>query len=221
MIDTLINKQDTAEIVRDQIAAILALEVQNQMALAVTALLDPEPWRLRIFSERSNPWEAFPPALADVAPIVNVRWDDSNFDLATSNIAERQKTTAIFNIDCYGYGQAEDVQGGGHTPGDRNAALEAHRAVRLVRNILMAATYTYLELQGTVWRRFIGGITLFEPQQDNQNAVQVVGARLAFRVEFNEYSPQVTPDELDLLTARISRSVDDEIIIEADYDYTA
>lgn len=221
MIDSLIDKQDTVEIIRDQIAAILALEVTNQMNLATVALLDPEPWRLRIFSERSNPWEIFPANTTDVAPIVNVRWDDSTFEMSTSNISERQKTTATFNIDCYGYGQSADVDGGGHTAGDQNAALEAHRAVRLVRNILMASTYTYLGLQGTTWRRFIGNITVFQPQQDTQNVHHVVGARLALRVEFNEYSPQATPDELDLLTVDVHRDFDDQIIVNADYDYTA
>ena len=57
MIDTLIDKQDTFEIVRDQIAAILATEVASQMSKAVEAEKDPALWKLRIFAERFNPFE--------------------------------------------------------------------------------------------------------------------------------------------------------------------
>ena len=59
MIAELIDKQDNSEIVRDQIAAILATEVANQQALATADGKDPADYKLRIYTERSNPWEAF------------------------------------------------------------------------------------------------------------------------------------------------------------------
>ena len=56
----LIDKQDSFEIVRDQIAAILKTEITSQIALATTAgKPNPDDWKLRIFSERANPWEQF------------------------------------------------------------------------------------------------------------------------------------------------------------------
>jgi hypothetical protein len=221
-IATLIDKQDNVEIIRDQIAAILAIESAAQVALAVAAAKpDPDEWKLRVYQERANPWEAFPPKTTDTSPVVNVWWDSSNFDMAASNIIERQKSPAIINIDCYGYGKSAGDGGGGHIAGDQKAAEVAQRAVRLVRNILMAAEYTYLGLRGTVWRRWTNSITLFQPQQGNQFVEQVVAGRIAFQVEFNEFSPQVVPETLELLTADIHRAEDGQLIVETDYDYTA
>ena len=220
-ISTLINKQDNAEIVRDQIAAILALEVASQMQLATDAALDPNDWKVRVFQERANPWETFPSKKNDDSPIVNVWWDNSAFEAQASNISERQKSSTVYNLDCYGYGKSRDNPAGGHHCGDQSAAEEVQRAVRLVRNILMAAEYTYLGLRGTVWRRWVDTITIFQPQQDNQNVHHVVGARIVFRVDFNEFSPQVPPETLDLLSATVQRTEDNQVVIEADYDYTA
>ena len=218
-IAALIDKQDNFEIVRDQIGAILALEIVSQMALATLAAKDPNDWKLRIFLESSNPWEQFLNDQTDDSPLVNVWWDNSNFDPKVSTVIERQKSDTVFNIDCYGFGKSADVPAGGHDPGDRMAAFEAARAIRLVRNILMAAEYTYLKLRGTVYRRWTQSITSFQPQQDANQMQQVVGVRLAFRVEFNEFSPQVPLETLELLSADVNRTEDGQLIAEADYSY--
>ena len=222
-IDALIDKQDNAELVRDQIAAILALEVASQMALAAAAQppKDPDDWNLRIYSERSNPSEAFlNEPVTDTSPLVNVWWDSASYDEAASTVVERQKCEAVFNIDCYGYGVSADDPSGGHTPGDKQAALEVHRAIRLVRNILMAAQYTYLGMRGVVWQRWPQAVTIFQPQQDGHQVPQVVGGRLAFRVKFNELSPQVPTETLEYLSAQVTRASDGQILLTADYDYT-
>lgn len=220
-ISTLIDKQDSFEIIRDQIAAILAIEVASQMQLATDGGEDPNDWKLRIFTERSNPWEQLLNEQSDQSPIVNVWYDNSNFDPSGSNIVERQKTEGVFNIDCYGYGMSKDDGGTGHVPGDKEAAFEVQRALRLVRNILMAAEYTYLSLRGLVWQRWPQAVTVLQPQIDARQIQQIVGARLAFRVVFNEFSPQVEAETLELLSVDVIRAEDGEIYFEADYDYTA
>lgn len=221
MIAELIDKQDNFEIIRDKIAAILATEVANQMQLATDAGKDPNDWKLRIFSERSNPWENFLNDQTERSPIVNVWYDNSNFDPSASNIVERQKTEGVFNVDCYGYGISSDELAGGHNPGDKEAAFQVHKALRLVRNILMAAKYTYLDLRGTVWGRWPQSITVFQPQLDAQQIQKIVGARLALRVVFNELSPQVVAETLELVSVDVKRAEDGEVVVEADYDYTA
>lgn len=218
-IPALIEKQDTFEIVRDQIAGILALEVSSQMALATAGGKDPDDWKLRIFAERSNPWEQLLNNQDDQSPIVNVAYDSSNFDPSASNVVERQKAEGIFNIDCYGYGESQDVAAGGHLPGDREAAYVVHRALRLVRNILLAAEYTYLGLRGTVWGRWPQAITVLQPQIDNRAIQQIVGARLAFRVVFSEFSPQFDLETLELVAVDVKRTEDGQIVAEADYEY--
>jgi hypothetical protein len=219
MITELIDKQDSFEIIRDQIAAILVTEVANQMQLATDGGKDPNDWKLRVFKERSNPWELLLNEQVDLSPIVNVWFDNTNFDPSAGSTVERQKTESVFNIDCYGYGLSEDEPGGGHKPGDREAALEVHKAIRLVRNILMAAPYTYLGLRGLVWQRWPQSITVFQPQLDGRQMQQIVGARVAFRVVFNEFSPQVTPETLDLVSVTIDELETGELLVNADYQY--
>lgn len=221
MITELIDKVDSFEVVRDEIAAILVTEVASQMALATAGGKDPNDWKLRVYAERSNPWEALLNEQTDRSPIVNVWFDNSNFDPRASNSVERQKAEAVFNIDCYGYGVSQDVVGGGHKAGDQEASIEVQRAIRLVRNILMAGEYTYLGLRGLVWSRWPQSVTIFQPNIDARQMQQIVGARLAFRVVFNEFSPQVQAETLELVSAKVSRSEDGEVVINADYDYTA
>jgi len=220
VIDSLIDKQDTFEIVRDQIAFILASESVSQMALAVLAAKDPDDWKLNVYTERSNAFEQFLSEDPEPTPIVNIWYDNSNFDKSSSNIMERQKSETIYNIDCYGYGVASSDGGSGHNPGDREAAFEVQRTLRLVRNILMAATYTHLDLQGIVWTRWTQSITAFQPELSGTQYEQVQAIRLALQVDFNEFSPQVTPEELELIHVDVKRTGDGKIIVDAEYDYT-
>lgn len=224
-IDALIDKQDNFEIIRDQIAAILTTETDSQQALAKAAnKKNPKLWKLRVFTERANAIEEWrdigPTKTIDESPIVNVWYDNGSFPMNKGNVVERQAHDAVYNIDCYGAGFSGDNPGGGHFLGDKEAALEAQRAIRLVRNILMAADYTYLGLRGTVWRRWPQSITVFQPQIDGRPVSHVVGARIALRVEFNELAPQITPETLELLTVGVKRTEDGEIVLQANYDYT-
>lgn len=215
----LIDKQDTFEIIRDQIAAILLLETANQKILAVAAAKDPALWDLKIYIERSNPFEVFQNDNPDVTPIVNVWFDNEQFDKGASNLVERQKGNGVFNIDVYAVGVTES-DGAGHKPGDREAALNAQRAIRLVRNILMSAENMYLQLtRQTAWDRIPQAITLFQPTIGEQPVQNVMGARLALNVSYNEFSPQVSGDVMELLSVDIKRTEDGEIVVEADYEY--
>lgn len=232
---TLIDKNDTFELVRDQIGAILALESANQITLAIadgkTAAEADAGWKLRVYLERSNPWEQFLNADAtpapDLSPVINVWFSNADFPKSSSNTIEEQKSEAVMNIDCYGYGQSADDAAGGHIPGDRLAAFEAQRALRLVRNIIMAGPNTYLQMRANtnpgapVWGRWPQSITSFQPELDVRPVGHVVGLRLALRVDFTEFSPQVEPETLELLSVDIHRALDGMLIAEADFDYTA
>lgn len=228
VISTLIDKQDNFEIVRDQIALIVVTEVANQMALAVTAGKDPNDWKLRIFTEAFNPIEQFlnvkdtTPAV-DLVPIVNVWYDASSFPESRGEPVERQGSDSVFNIDCYGYGLSSNNVAGGHNPGDKEASLEVQRAVRLVRNILMAGLNTYLQLRDTevgIGLRWPQSITAFQPQLGVEPVQNVHGARIALKVSFNEFSPQIIPETLELVSVDIKRTEDGEIVLEADYPST-
>jgi hypothetical protein len=224
-ITQLIDRPDNLERVRDQIGAILLVEQENQQALAREAGKDPELWRLRIFSERSNPWEVFRDQDSeeedeefDRAPVINVTFDSESFDKSTGNTVERQTALGTFNVDCYAQAIAkDDPEGLGHEAGDEAAAKEAHRAARLVRSILMAGAYTYLGMRGVVGRRWVQSITVFQPQAGGQSIEHVVAARVAFQVEFNEFSPQVEGQLLELVSASVRRADNGQLLFAADY----
>ena len=222
MITTLINKTDTFETVRDQIAAILLAEQQSQQTLATAASEDPRLWALRVFTERTNPISEFKGAKAqlDATPFVNVWWTRNNYEDDKSTAVARQWSATSYNIDCYGFGISEK-QPTGHLAGDARASLAMQRAVRLVRNVLMAGEYTFLGLaRGIVRKRWISNIQSFQPPTDDRLAAQVQAARIILNVHFVETTSQVQGVELDLLSATVRNAATGEIFFTADYDYT-
>lgn len=238
-ITTLINKRDSSEIVGETIASILKLEETNQQALAAAerviaeaepipdpeliAALDPRLWALRVFLERANPWAEFEecPDQLDATPIVNVSFDSGDFPKGGGNVVDRQQSEGTFHIDCYGYGVSEGDDTG-HQPGDERAALEAQRAARLVRNILMSAHYTYLGFAPPrlVGRRWVDSIQMFQPQLETRPVSHVMAARLTFSVSYVETSPQVAGEALESISANILRADNGEVFLTAQFDFT-
>lgn len=216
MITQLIDKQDGFERVRDQIAAILKANVSKQMALAEAAGKDPTLWELRIFSERTNPWEEFQDAEGLKTPIVNVWYDSSDFDDAGSSSVNDQKTNGMFNVDIYTCGTSVETAEG-HSSGDESSALTSHRAIRLCRNILMSGAYTYLGLRGFVWGRKVTAINTFQPSADDATVQNIIGARISFRVTFVEQSPQVEYENLEEIGVQVKRAETGEILMKLEY----
>lgn len=218
----LIDKQDGFQIVRDVIATILVTEITSQQALALAAGKDPDLWKVRVYTERSNCLEQWLDDVPeDTSPICNIWFDQSYFPENMSNVVSRQKSETIYNLDCYGYGVSSDDPSGGHDPGDREAAFESHRATMLVRNILMAGEYTYLGLRGTVWQRYPVSIQSFQPEFQSQGIQQIAATRFSLRVGFNEFSPQVTGETLEYISATVKRGYDGLVTyFTADYDYS-
>jgi hypothetical protein len=216
----LITEQDKLEVIRDEIAGILAVESAGQQALATAADEDPRLWTLRVFTERSNPWSEFSetPDQLDAYPIINVLIENANVDLGASNVVEKQTYEAVFNIDCYGYGvSAELPNDAGHTPGDEAAAKDAQRAARLVRNILMAGAHTYLGLRGVVGRRMVTSITAFQPSIDGRQVQQVSAVRVVLAVKFIQHSQQVSGEPFESVYATCKRRETGEIYFAAQY----
>lgn len=230
---SLIDKQDGFEVLRDQIALILFENQAAQQVLATAGGKDPALWKLRVYTERANPWEEFlnapEDANPDKSPIVHVWYESGTFDEARSGAVDRQVHAGIFNVDVYGWGLAAELASGGHLPGDREAALTAQRGARLARNILMAGENTYMQFRGVdnpapapaVWSRWITSISSFQPEQGGEAAHAIVGVRLALRVEFNEYAPQVeAEDVLEFVAVDIHRQSDGLLVAEVDFDLT-
>lgn len=84
----------------------------------------------------------------------------------------------------------------------------------------MAAIYTRLGLEGLVWDRMPNAISVMQPPTDQTFVTPSAVARIAFRVKFNEFSPQVIPTTLEFVSIQVNRAEDGQILVEADYDYT-
>lgn len=225
-ITTLIDKQDNNEIIRDQIAAILAIEIANQRALAVTAeKTNPDLWNFDVSIESTKPIEAFSENNGIEAGelkngLVNVFFDSDSFDNPGSNIVQNVKGNFI--IDCYAHKNSIIDQTDNDSiisNGDELASREADRIARLSRNILMAGVYTYLKLgrelsNPIVQKRYIVKREKFSPAQENPALENVIGCRLTMSVEYIEFSPQSVLEELEILISECTRSEDGKILFE-------
>lgn len=216
----LIDKDDNFEIILDKITTILAVEGAAQVALAAAVPTDTTPYEFNIYKERINPWEAFRDGVGVLTPIVNVWYDSGAFDKASSNVSTRQKTSpSRYNIDCYTYAAATETVTG-HTPGDMAASLACHQVIKLIRNILMHDKYKYLDLQGTVWNRWVGSIQAYQPQSGGPMN-RVVANRLTLDVEHNETIELEDHETCEIISIDMRYEVDGQIIAEIDLDFSA
>lgn len=227
LIDNLIQKNDNFELIRDQIALILSANSENQMTLATNAGLDPEPYRLNVFLERTNPWRYFDvdeqsTEPGDYAPLINVSFDSFENDPSSSDGTDQQTNTAIFYIDCFGTGLSEK-KSTGFTSGDKASILEAQRAVKLVRNILMAATNRYLGMQGIVALREVTEVVKVSLAVKGTETVPIDHVsvyRLGLKVRYVEQSPQVTPVISEGALIQVKHTETGRVIGSLDFDYT-
>ncbi len=218
-IETLIDKQDHHEIIRDQVAAILAIEIANQKALAVVAgKANPDLWNFAVTVEKANPFEALENQTGEETGIlknglVNVFFDGDDLKKEGSDYIGRQSCSGTFIIDCYGF-KNTTTDGSEITGyGDELASREAERVARLARNILMSAHYTYLRLGADtgadiVHSRYVTRREKFAPAQSSLALENVVGARLTLTVDYYEHSPQEKLGEIETLMVQCTRSDD-------------
>lgn len=214
----LITEPDMFEKVRERILLILLTERDDQKQQAAAQSLDPALWDFKLYEERSMPWGAYLEQGADLTPIVNVWFDADSFDESATTRAETQKCNATYNIDIYGAAKNElTVQG--QEPADRSAALEAQRVARLVRSILMASQYTYLNYPDRdAWDRQLSSRQAFQPDINDVSAVKISAMRIRFRVSFNETGPQYQPVPLDQIGVTVLRKETGEVYLNALYD---
>lgn len=218
MLTELITKRDNFEIVRDQVASLIVLELANQRALAAAAEISTAPWQAHVYLERYTPWEHFIDSTGPHDPVINVTYDAS--DWVSGDSTKTQQYDVKINIDCYGCSPAMDTQAG-HDAADKSAAIISQRAARLCRNILMSAENAVLKLHGVVGSRRVQQILPFRPDTQESRAplLQPVSAvRLALLVSLIETSPQVTGEIIELIDIAINRAENGALLVSAQYD---
>ena len=221
----LIDKQDNFEIIRDEIAAILAAETANQQALAVAAGKNPDLWRFDVYTERARPWESLSELEKPIVPIINVYFDNENF--ATDQSYSSLKHTAdpgLFNIDIFTTALNRKNVGDGYETADRQATLDAQRIMRLIRNILFSVPpdhtqpgqdYQFLNLRGVVGYRRIQSATVFQPDYKKQ-AVAIGGARIVLAVKYIETALEGPYQNFELLQVTATTTENGQVIMEFD-----
>lgn len=224
-LQSLIDKQDSFEIVRDQIAGILLAELANQQALAPGSGKDPLDYTLSVYLEQDAPIEkwlnAAPERTAPTVPAVSISLENSTRNDKKSSVpAGEQVYDCTYLLDVLARGVTTEQAGAGHVPADKAARLNCHAAVRLVRNILSATENRRLKLNDIVHAHVhfrtmeYGQAATFETQPN----FSVWAGRCRFSVTMTELSPEYEGVPLEII--RIAISDDGGVVLETEVDTT-
>ena len=215
VITTLIDKQDSNELVRNKIAAILTTEIVNQRALAVTAgKPDPDLWFFDVYIERTRAWEVLTDSDGSEAGelkngLVNVMFESDSFDNAGSMNLTKQRAHGTFFLDCYAHINATDA-----LAGDEATAKASERIARLVRNIIMYGDYAYLGLQGLVTRRYINKRDKLQPDIQQTGLENVIVTRVSLEVDYEEYTKEAAGVTMEEVLGECTLSDTGQVLFE-------
>ena len=223
----LIDKYDFFEIVLAQVGAILAAETIAQQALAATAGEDSTLWAFDTYIDRYNPYEEFQND-TEATPIVNIWFENSNFQEKNSQSVGRVASSTTYNLDIYAGAASADNPAGGYLRGDETSASNLNRIIRLVRNIIMHPDNQHLQLtqavgtrtQNLVWQRWIESFQVFQPLIDDRPVQNVIAARGTLNVMFNELPVVEDYNLLETIYTTAKRAEDGKIIFESQFDTT-
>jgi hypothetical protein len=183
LITELISTPDIVEIVRDQVAAILSLELQNQYQLAQKqAVGRPFDYNARVYVENSRPYGSG--TAEDLLSFVNISLPKVDIPRGNSRMGD-QKETALVHLYCAACGNNT-----GNFRDDKSSAIRAWKVMRLVRHILMADAYTYLGMRGTIAQRHIFLMEAGAPPASDKSALAYTVIRASLEVSFVERSTE-------------------------------
>jgi hypothetical protein len=202
-INTLIENQDNAEKIRDQIAALLTLEINNQKKIAIEKEVpDKRDFDIAVYIENARPWELT--GDKNPFPLVNICLQETGGP--SGSTVNHTKYTGQFVIDCYGCGNQKLENDDEILTDDYLATIKAWKTARIVRNILMSGFYAYLGIRSLVQKRTVKKITTIIPQGLPNSAVAVTAARIILEVNFFEESPQAEAADLEGISFKSENS---------------
>jgi hypothetical protein len=204
-INTLIENKDNAEKIRDQIAALLTLEIQNQKQIAIdTGVPDKKDFDIDVYIENARPWELT--GDKNPFPLVNVCLQEIAEDPRPGSTANNTKYTGQYVIDCYGCGNQKLESEEEILTDDYLATIRAWKTARIIRNILMSGFYLYLGIRPIVQKRSIKKIITIIPQGLPNSAIAITAARIILEVNFFEQSPQAEAADLEGISFKSENS---------------
>ncbi len=218
----LLTAPDTVEVVRDQIYEIIRDNALEQE----TTLGGGADYRMRVFRERTRPFDLFAndtQRLADDSPVVNVWFETENFPLNLGDRVEKQIAAGVFNVDVYAVATTKPDATNPTTEdraGDEESMFRALRAARYVRQFLMAAMNTNLQIPGTIYDRWVGAIDKLPPELLGDSALDVVGVRVTVEVNYQETGIQTAGTPITRITVDANRLGDDVDLYDTQHPHT-
>jgi len=177
LIAELIETPDNVEAVRDQIAAILSLELQNQFEKAEQeGKPNAADYDIDIYAENSRPYDTA--GDDEMVSLVNIVLQEITVPHSNPRIGD-QKEQAIFHVYCIANGNTT-----GDFRDDKSATFRAWKIMRLVRRILMSEPYAYLGMRKIVTSRTFTKMEAGTPNVQQAQAFTVI--RAYFEVQFVE-----------------------------------
>ena len=190
---TLIETPDNIERIRDQVSAILKVELAGQYTLAQElSRPDAAEYRIGVWQEKTRPWQLTEDAeKKNPFPLVNVSLMGFSEENPPGPALGKKKYIGRIYLDCYASGEF-----GSEIADDTDSAIKAWKIGRIVRNIIANEYYTYLGLRGIVRdARFIEGNT-GDPRNNENSAQSVTICRLILAVNYYEDALKVEWPEL-------------------------
>lgn len=189
------NEPDNCEVIREQLSAIIALEMENQFELA-KAEEDPvaDDYKVAVFVENDEPWQAGEER--DLFPLVNISLESVKRDKEAS--VNDRSNIATFNIDCYQEGNRTGKFAG------CTAVIKAWKLARCIRRILKSDHYHYLKLRGIISKKSVLSMQGGYPAGMENSAVKVAVVRIVLEVTYDEEAPRTTGPGMEIMPVIIS-----------------
>ena len=202
----LLSEPDNIEYIRDQIGAILSVELANQYALAQEAS-DPaaRDYDVGVYIENDDPLQ-YVDAGKNPFPLVNLTLVGTEKTKGSTNF-NKHRMSATFLLDVYATGNADSGEDAG-----MRASLKAWKTARIVRNILCAENYAYFKMRGVVDGRDIVKFEAGNPANTN-SAIKVKIVRITLNVDYIEGVAISEGEGLELIDAKISDK-DGRVLVE-------
>lgn len=202
----LLCEPDNIECIRDQIGAILAVEVDNQYKLAKEKE-DPNArdYKIGVYVENDDPLQ-FVDAGKNPFPLVNITLASAEKSSGSSSV-NKHIMSATFLVDVYATGNTD-----GDADAGMRATKKAWKTARIVRNILCAENNAYFKLRGIVTGRDIVRFEAGNPANP-QSSMRVKIVRITLNVDYIEGVAMSECEQLELIHAAISDE-DGSVLVE-------
>jgi hypothetical protein len=184
------------ETVRDQIAAILKIELDNQSIQWQTGSgTTHDPYVPNLDLTGSVWTERFTPVDRVEGNVINVSILNINLDNQTPI---SQKNTVSYAIDVYTNAVETSAQDGCYISGQK-----LHRLTGLIRSIIQSPVYDRLGMSnGIVERRSVSGV-IFGHKEDNHDTINTRMDRITLKVEIHEETSGIVPTELSTMLTKV------------------